>query len=597
MHPTKTLGYALALLLALATGQLLEAEVKMPAIFGDHMVLQQESMLPVWGTAEAGEKVTVTVGVEKADTVADSNGKWTVKLPPLPNGAPPVTMTVAGKNTLTFTDVLVGDVWVCSGQSNMELPLAQSHIGAREVPKAHDPQLRLFCFHHQTALQPLFGSTGPNLPEFVFSNSMPLPAYSGWVVCTPDTAKTFSAVGYFFGRELRTSLNRPIGLVKSAWGGTPAEAWISLGGLQKEPALQHYLDGYRANLAAYPSLAKGYPERLAAYQAERSRMLLEDMPPYNAGMKAWIQADKQAKAAGQPSPPKPVRPAGPIEPKDPNGGKNGPANLFNGMITPLIPYAIKGVIWYQGESNSRNGVEYRTLFGRMITEWREVWGAGNFPFIFVQLASFDAGPNATWPYVRESQLKTLALPNTGMASAVDLGDFKNLTNIHPSDKLDVGLRLALAAEHVAYGRNVVCSGPIYDSSKVEKNAIRVNFTQTGGGLVIGSPPWIDPTVLSSWTTDRLVGFEIAGIDRNYVPAVAKIDGSSVVVSSPKVAAPVFVRFAWSNVVWANLYNKEGLPASPFRTDDWAPPPLVHVAPVNPTTAASTNASPATGDNQ
>ncbi|MCE0497745.1 MAG: sialate O-acetylesterase [Methylacidiphilales bacterium] len=537
----------------------LRADVKMPAIFGDHMVLQQEMTLPVWGTADPGEKVTVTVGAETAAAAADATGKWMVKLPPLSNGSAPATMTVAGKNTLTFSDVLVGDVWVCSGQSNMEFDLGGNHSfggaanAATAVPAANDPQLRFFVVQKKTALEPVSDVVGK------------------WEVCTPDSAALFSAVGYFFGQELRHSLNRPIGLIGTYWGGTPAQAWTSISGLQKEPALKAYVDQYNRNVANYPKAMAEQPAKIAAFHTALTAWNHDVNPGYQAALKAWTDADNKAKAAGQPEPPKP-QPSTPMPrpPVGPDGGSNSAANLFNGMIAPLIPYAIKGTIWYQGESNAGNGPEYRTLFGRMITDWREKWGEGDFPFLFVQLASFDAGPVPNWPYLRESQLKTLSLPNTGMASAVDLGDFHNLKNIHPLDKLDVGLRLALAAKHVAYGQNLVYSGPIYDSFTVEGNAIRVNFTQTGGGLIIGRPPWIDPSV-APWPVDKLTGFEIAAADGNYVPADAKIDGNTVVISSPQVTQPVFVRFAWSNVVKANLYNKEGLPAAPFRTDNQPPP--------------------------
>jgi sialate O-acetylesterase len=556
--------------LFLSTIGFLRADVKLPAIFGDHMVLQQEAALPVWGTADPGEKVTITVGAEKAEATADAGGKWLVKLPALPNGAAPTTMTVAGKNTLTFSDVLVGEVWVCSGQSNMWLPLSMVYNTSTELPKANDPQLRLFHVQTKTAITPETDVVG------------------SWQLCTPDTAKTISAAGYLFGRELRTNLNRPIGLIESNVSGTGAEAWTSVSGLQKDPALKGFVEGYNQRAARYPQNIAELPAKTSAYKAALVAWNRDINPTYEPILHAWADADRKARAAGQPSPPKP-QPSQPIPrpPDDPAGGC-GPANLFNGMIAPLIPYAIKGVIWYQGENNAGNGIsgiQYQTLFGRLVTDWREKWGEGDFPFLFVQLASFDCGPIPVWPYLRESQLKTLALPNTGMASAVDLSNFKDTRNIHPTDKLDVGLRLALAAKHIAYGQNVVYSGPIYDSSKVEGSAIRVNFTQTGGGLVIGHPPVFDPTE-PPWPADKLTGFEIAGADGNYVPADARIDGNSVVVSSSQIAQPVFVRFAWSNVVRTNLYNKEGLPADQFRTDNQPPPVVLPPKPMAPAPAAS-----------
>jgi len=545
----------------------LQADVKMPGIFGDHMVLQQETALPVWGTADPGEKVTVTVGTEKADAVADANGKWLVKLEPLPNGAAPTTMTVAGKNTLTFSDVLVGDVWVCSGQSNMETP-----INPDEAAKANDSQLRLFHVQRTLLIEPATDVVRAPIPGSTTG------IYGTWMVCTPDTVRGISRVGYVFCRELRANLNRPIGMISSSCGGSRAEAWTSLSGLEKEPPFKDYVDKYNQNAAKYPAAMAALPAQTAAYQAALLAWNHDVQPKFVAThqveLKAWEEKDKAAKAAGQAEPLKP-QPATPMPkpPDDPAGGFWGPTTLFNGMIAPLIPYGIKGVIWYQGENNTAtiaSSIEYRTLLERMITDWREKWGEGDFPFLLVQLASCDTGSKPNWPYLRESQLKTLELPNTGMASAVDLGDFKTLSDIHPPDKIDVGLRLALTARHVAYGQNLVYSGPIYDSFKVEGSSIRVNFTQIGSGLAIGRPPWIDPAA-PPWPMDKMTGFEVAGTDGNYVPADARIDGNSVVVSSPQVTQPVYVRFAWSDVVITNLYNKEGLPAAPFRTDNVTPP--------------------------
>ena len=559
---------------------MLQADVKLPAIFGDHMVLQQEAALPVWGTADPGEKVTVTVGAESATATTDASGRWLVKLKALPSGSAPVTMAVEGKNKLTFSDVLVGDVWVCSGQSNMEYQLLAAHNASTELPKASDPQLRLFHVTRKTSLQPETDVTG------------------SWQVCTTDTAKTFSAVGFFFGRELRTALNRPIGLIESAWSGTEAQAWTSISALQKEPSLKAYVDKYNMNLANYPKALADAPARNVAYKAAVDAWHRDVNPSWQAAIKDWNEAVTRAKAAGQPEPPKP-QPSKPIPPApdDPTGGPHGPSNLFNGMIAPVIPYAIKGVTWYQGESNANQAMEYRTLFPLMITDWRQRWGLGDFPFLFVQLACFSPGQN--WALLRESQLKTLALPDTGMASAVDIGD---PTFIHPQDKLDVGLRLALAARHIAYGQNTVFSGPIYDSMKVEGGAIRISFTQAGGGLVVGHAPWIPVSVQKNpVSTTELESFTIAGADKKWVPAQARIDGNSVVVSSADVTQPVAVRYGWANAPRCNLYNKEMLPASPFRTDDWPelPPAASATTTAAPATPASTSPvhSPSTTGNQ
>ncbi len=540
---------------------MLQADVKLPAIFGDHMVLQQETVLPVWGTADPGEKVTVTVGMESANATADAKGNWSVKLKALPSGSAPVTVTVEGKNKLTFSDVLVGDVWICTGQSNMEFNFSGAHNAADELPKADDPQLRLFSVLHTASIQP---ATDVDRKQ----------GGGEWKLCTPQTIPSFTAVGYFFGRELRSKLQRPVGLIETCWGGTPAEAWTSLPALESTPALADYVTRYDTQLAAFPKAMEMYPAQMAAYQAALEKWNKEGKIPYQAAMSAWNAAVETAKAAGATPPPRPTTGGPPPMPHNPNGDSRLPTVLFNGMIAPLIPYAIKGTIWYQGESNTAKAMEYRTLFPLMITDWRKRWGLGDFPFLFVELAAYDdsAYPNQNWALLRESQVKTLALPRTGMASAVDIGDPKN---IHPQDKIDVGLRLALVARHVAYGEDVVCSGPLYDSMKVDGNAIRISFTQTGGGLVIGKAPWIPASLQKNpVSTTELESFTIAGADQKWEPAQAKIDGNTVVVSSAQVPEPVAVRYGWSDAPRCNLYNKEMLPASPFRTDDWPeiPPP-------------------------
>jgi sialate O-acetylesterase len=556
-------------------------------LFGDHMVLQQEMALPVWGWADAGEKVTVTIGTESATATAGADGTWMVKLPPLPNGAPPVTVTVAGKNKLTFSDVLVGDVWLCSGQSNMEFSLSQAHNVRDVLPTISDPQLRFFVVERTPSIKP-----ATDIKRELRPGSTAL-IFGSWLVCDSRTAVECSAVAYFFGHELRTTLNRPVGLIESSWGGTPAQSWTSLAGLQKEPSLQAYVDGYNKQMATYNATIGALPAQQAAYKAALDKWNQDYGNAYNTSIKAWNDATAQALIAKQPLPKRPAPPAvpQPRPPPDPNGNGNTPSALFNGMIAPLIPFAIKGAIWYQGESNAMAAQEYRTLFPGMITDWRQHWGEGDFPFLFVELAGYRAPQHgADWPVIREAQIKALALPNTGLASAVDIGD---PTYIHPADKYDVGLRLALAARHVAYGQNLVYSGPMYDAMKVEGNAIRVSFTQTGGGLVIGKAPWIPGSMAKTpLSTTDLEDFQIAGADHNWVPAQAKIDGDSVVVSSPQVAQPVAVRYGWANSPRINLYNKEGLPASPFRTDDWPSTPTDEAPPRNAAPATTnSNATP------
>ena len=526
------------------------ADVKLPAIFGDHMVLQQEKSVPVWGTADAGEKVTVTVGTHAASAVAAPDGAWRVNLDPFPDGSAPAELTVQGKNTLKFQDVLIGEVWLCSGQSNMELPLGAAHNAKTEIPQARDPSLRLFVVKHKLSLQPLTVLEG------------------SWELCTPATAREFSAAAYFFGRDLRAHLHRPIGLIASCWGGTTAQAWTSLSGLQKPPAVQRYLDLYQKNLAAFPHLSDGYEARQAAYVEAAKQW---QTPENVAAERAWLDATHKAQAAHQPGPPRNYPPR-PTPPPVPGGDERSPANLFNGMIAPLIPYAIKGVIWYQGEYNTDDPMEYYVLFPRLIEDWRAKWGAGDFPFLFVQLPPIITSKDDeralkfdSWDIVREAQAKALSLPNTGMAVAMDVGG-----RLHPAGKLYVGERLALIARKTVYGdRALADSGPVYAAMKVEPAGIRLSFRQPDGGLVIGSSPM--PNTAEVQPKESLAGFEIAGADKVWSEAQAKIDGDTVIVSSPQVAAPVAVRYGGGNGRFdaeCNLYNKAGLPAPPFRTDDW-----------------------------
>jgi sialate O-acetylesterase len=557
-----------------ATSVALHADVKLPAIFGDHMVLQEGAKLPVWGTADPNEAVTVTVGGDTGHATADGSGKWRVELKPLKVSATPVTVTVKGKNTVTFSDVLVGEVWVCSGQSNMEFGIGNDVKGKDTIAQATDPAIRLFLVPHATSLEPK-SDIGPVAPG-------PGQEQTGkWQVCSPATLGAkwgwngFSAVGYYFGREIHQATGKPVGLIGTYWGGTPAQAWTSLSGLEKDPELKTYVDHHKI---AEDSLAKNtaaYPAALADYQTKLAAWKAGDGQAFMTQMAAWNIAAKTAAAANQPPPPKPV-PATPMPraPGSPDGGPGTPANLYNGMVAPLIPYAIKGAIWYQGEANGGRGFEYRTLFARMIKDWREKWGEGDFPFCWVQLASFDAGKIPSWAYLREAQAMTLSLPDTGMATAVDIGVAKN---IHPPDKSDVGHRLALAAEVVAYGEKLVDSGPVYASMQAQGNAIRLSFTHKGGGLIIGQAPWV-PQGATPLPTDHLTGFVIAGADQNFIPADAKIDGDGIVVSSAQVASPVAVRYDWSNVCDGNLYNKDGLPAPPFRTDDWMDPAAMGLPP-------------------
>ena len=458
------------------------AQVKLPPVFGSNMVLQQQIALPVWGTAAPGEQIVITFAGETARTVANADGKWWVKLPSQEVGGP-YEMVIQGTNRLVFANVLVGEVWVCSGQSNMAFGLLHTDNAEAEIAATDYPSIRLLTVKPSTSNRRVKNVSGQ------------------WYSCTPKSAAIrgtrldgqqgvdtggFSAVAYFFGRELHNALNVPIGLIHSSCGGGSAEAWTSL-----------------ATLRANPDL-----ERL---------------------VRRWYSAEE------------------PIY--------HHPANLYNAMMAPLIPYAIRGAIWYQGESNASRAYQYRTLFPALICDWRGAWRQGDFPFYYVQLANYgqrkDSPGESTWAELCEAQLMTLNLPNTGMAVINDIGA---ANNIHPTNKQDVGHRLALNALAKTYGRDVPYSGPIYDSMTVEDSAIRLHFKHTDGGLIANG--------------GELESFAIAGDDRNFVWGNAIIDGETVVVSSPAVPDPVAVRYAWTNNPEATLYNGAGLPASLFRTGNW-----------------------------
>lgn len=525
------------------------AEVKLPAIFGDHMVLQEQKTIHIWGTADPGERIRVLLGKDHAKAKADTQGKWRVNMKALKSGTEALTLTIAGKNIITFTDVLVGDVWVASGQSNMAFDIKSASTGAEAIKSANQPLIRLFTVPRLTSINPQ-SDIGP------IQNG----SQGKWLVCTPESlASGFSAVAYFFGRDIERFTGKPVGLIHSSWGGTPAEAWTSLEGLAKDAILAKYLDQHKKLLAGYDAASAAYPQVLADFKAKDAEWNQVSKPINDAAMKQWHAQADAASVAGQPEPPFPHLVPEPQKP-DLAGGAGHPTALFNGMIAPLIPYAIKGAIWYQGEANGSRGTEYRVLFPRMIDSWREKWGEGDFPFLFVQLPDF----NSPWGLLREAQLKTLSLPNTGMVVAIDVGTPKN---VHPPYKETVGDRMALVGEHVAYGKDLVYSGPIYKSMHIEDSAIRITFDQIGSGLIIGSAP-VKGRDMATVSTSELQTFTIAGADRQWFSAEAKIDGDTVVVSSPQVKTPVAVRYGWDPPPVCNLYNKDGLPASPFRTDDW-----------------------------
>jgi len=493
-------------LVLLALAGALDAAIKLPALISDHMVLQQGVPVRIWGTADPGEAVRVDFQGQSVSTKAAENGKWATWLKPLA-AAGPLEMTIAGSNTVVIKDVLVGEVWLGSGQSNMEFLLSNAVNHDEEIARADYPLIHLFRARHAVADQPAGDVVGT------------------WQVCSPQSAGGFSAVEYFFGRELYQDLHVPMGLIESDWGGTPAQSWTSRPAIESDAALKYVLDEWDRVLAKYPAVKEQYDKRL----------------------EAWNQAVAAAKAEGRTPPNRPGLPPGP-------GHQNTPAGLYNGMIAPLTPFAIRGVIWYQGESNATeaHAYRYRRLFRAMIEDWRDRWGQGDFPFLFVQLANYKS--SQWWPVLRESQTEALGLRDTGMAVTIDIGESKD---IHPKNKQDVGRRLALAARHLAYQEPVEYSGPLYRQATPEGSQLRVWFTHADGLQAKGG--------------GALTGFTIAGPDGNFVPADARIEGSTVVVSSQQVSDPVAVRYAWADDPVCNLINQAGLPASPFRSDAAAKP--------------------------
>ena len=660
----------LAFVLALAVCPVARADVRLPALVGSHMVLQRDAPARVWGWAAPAEIVRVSVGPTRAEATAAADGRWSVELPPQPAGGP-FTMTIAGRNSITLEDVWLGEVWVASGQSNMEWPLAQS-IGGPEAATAGCDGLRLFTVAKATSLQAKDDVTGQ------------------WSACDSSSAPTFSAVAFYFGQEVQRALGVKVGLVHSSWGGTPAEAWTSRAALAAEPSLQPMVADFDAALHD-PAAQRAFAARLEAWEAanyhqdgsneglargwagpsvegslwrrmdlpqpwEKAGLAIDgavwfrrtlDIPAAWAGMDLRLslgalddfdttyfggeEVGRTGKetpgyysvprrytvpgrlvkagravvavrvfdhygnggfsgsapemtlgpAAGAPTSlagsweyrvERELAPSAPdfaTQPRYPSpDNPNSPTVLYGAMIAPLTPLAIRGAIWYQGESNAGAAFQYRNLFPAMIRDWRRAWGRGDFPFLFVQLANYmprapEPGDSA-WAELREAQAMTLAVPGAGMAVAIDIGE---AGDIHPKDKKDVGSRLARWALADTYGQAVVKSGPLYDSFALEGGALRVRFRHSGGLKADGA---------------AAKGFAVAGSDRQWHWAEARIDGETVVVSSPVVAQPVAVRYAWADNREATLRNAEGLPAAPFRTDDW---PMLTAARSAPPTAA------------
>jgi sialate O-acetylesterase len=492
-----------AALLAMAGPARLRADVRLPALFTDNMVLQQGIAVPVWGWADDGEEVTVEFRGHKARTKA-RDGKWMVKLWKLRAGGPD-TLTVTGKNTVQVNNVLVGEVWICSGQSNMEWPLKRSFEPQSDIQNSANPKIHLFTVPKLKADAPVRD------------------VKAQWVECGPETSSNFSAVAYYFGRDLQKALGVPVGLIHTSWGGSPAEVWMSQPVLEASPRYKSEI------LDPHPVALAKYKEALAAYEKDAASLAKDGKKP----------------VGNKPNPP-----------------YWKPTELYNGMIAPLIPYAINGAIWYQGESNAGRAEQYRSLFADMIRNWRRDWSQGDFTFLEVQLAPWDKAKkreieeitrepgDSDWAELREAQtLATQSLPKVGMAVITDVGD---KDDIHPTKKAPVGARLALAARRIAYGEKITHTGPAYKSMKVRSGKAVLSFTNVGQGLEARG--------------GALTGFAIAGEDRKFVWANAEIEGGNVVVSSPSVPTPVAVRYGWSDFPVVNLWNKDGLPASPFRTD-------------------------------
>lgn len=520
-HFRRTSGMLAALVLASTAG----AEWRIPRVFSDNMVLQRDQPTPVWGWADPSESVTVTMGGQSKTAKAGPDGQWQVRLEPMQAQSTPRTLAIAGTDAAhqsSFTNVLVGDVWLCSGQSNMEWGMGAIDNTKEVLPTVTNGLIRLL-----SVKAPQSGDAVTDVPN-------------GWTACDTQTIASFSAVGYFFGRTLQQETGVPIGLINNAWGGTAIEKWI--------PA---------QSLAAFPELEQtrqDYDKRFTEFSSK----LAKSIDP----VAQWVEKAREAAAKGERLPAPPDLPAHPAI-----GGLSG---IFNGRVAPLIPFGIKGAIWYQGESNGTDDDVYYHKMRALIGSWRQAWGQGDFPFYFVQLANFqaatqDAAGGNGWAKIRMAQLKSLQIPKTGMAVTIDIGA---ANDIHPRNKEDVGYRLALWALRNDYGRSdLTCSGPLYKGVTVEGDKLRVAFDFAANGLMVGAKSGHGPA--TEVKDGKLQRFAVAGTNAVWHWADTVIDGPTVLVSSTNVPAPVAVRYAYSmNPEGANLYNREGLPASPFRSDTW-----------------------------
>jgi sialate O-acetylesterase len=483
--------------------QSLWAEVQMPNIFGDHMVLQREQLNPVWGTANPGERVIVEIDGQKHATYADSEGRWQIKLRAMPASGPHL-LEVRADNNLRFEDVMIGEVWVCSGQSNMQWSLSKTDGGDLEIPLANEPMIRMISVPQ----------VGTQIPQDNFKGQ--------WEHCSPSVAAEFSAVGYHFGQRLKQALGLTIGLIDNAWGGSAAEAWVPRDVLEADGHSDAYLAESDAKIAAYTDAV--HAKKVARFEEWKAKG--------SKGRAPW--------------------------PRDIRTGQHRPANLYNGVLHPIIGYGIRGAIWYQGETNAGRAAAYNHLFPLMISTWRDHWGQGDFPFYWVQLADFgkeQAEPQqkSWWAELREAQTNTLALPNTGQAVIIDIGEGRD---IHPRNKRTVGDRLARHALAKDYGYDIASESPRFSKMQIKGKEVNLQFDHVSrGGLYAFDVP-------------EVKGFELAGSDGVFHRAKARIQGKNqVVVSHPDIAEPVAVRYGWAENPVLNLFDRNGLPVTPFRTDD------------------------------
>ncbi|WP_113960107.1 sialate O-acetylesterase [Roseimicrobium gellanilyticum] len=502
------------------------AAVRLHPLFAENAVFQCDKPVPVWGWADMGEEVAVTFADQSKTVKADEQGKWMVKLDAMKASAIPGVLTAKGTNTITAKNILVGEVWLGSGQSNMAMTVNRAKDFEKEKQAAELPQIRMFTVK----------STPSDKPQSICEGQ--------WVECSPDTVAGFSATAYFFGREIHRELKLPVGIINSSVGGTPIDSWISAEAQRASADLKPLIAELEGNAKVLdPAMAQAQYEK----QLER-----------------WEALSKQARTEGKPVPRKPQNP---LEVRKRKGNIGG---LYNGKIAPLVPYALRGVLWYQGEANTtpQKASFYQYQLPLLVNEWRGQWGE-ELPFAWVQLPNY-ANRADGWCLVREAMLKTLKLPKTGMAVTIDVGEAKD---IHPKNKQAVGQRLALWALGSVYGKTREFSGPLLDGHDVEKGRVVLSFTHADGLTA---------------KEGELKEFLIAGEDRQWKPAKAEIVDGKVQVSNPEVPAPVAVRYAWKDNCLATLFNSAGLPASPFRTDDW--PVKLEEPPVRPVRAKAAKPS-------